>query len=94
MTGGAGEDGLKVIDGEGELGFPGHGEEVEDGVGGSGGGGDAGDGVFKGDAGADIAGEDVFANGVEDDFAAAVGDGVLARIDLGDAGGVHGGEAD
>ena len=70
------------------------GDEVQDGVGAAAGSADGGDGVFDGLAGEDLAGREAAAGEVHDQAAGFAAGVVLCRRHGGDAGEVHGRDAE
>src|SRR5262249_26692438 len=92
-NGGAGQDGLEIVDGEGHFGFARHGQQMQHGIGGARGAGDSGDGVFECFSGADVARAEIVAHGVHNDAAAAHADVFFALVKLRYGGGTHRGKA-
>ena len=87
-------DAIEVGHFQGDVELAGDGDEVENGVGGATGSADGGDGVFDGFAGEDLAGCDAFADEVHDEAAGFAGGLVFFWRHGGDAGDVHGGDAE
>ncbi len=73
-------DFVEVLDGEGDAGFDGDGEGVEDGVGGAAHGHVEGDGVFEGFLGEDVGGADIFVDEVDDGAAGGFKEAVAGGI--------------
>ena len=87
--GGALGDLVEIVDAEFDAGLAGEGEQMQDDVGRAAGRGGAGDAVFEGFAGEDVARLDAAAEDVHDELAGGLADVVLARVGGTDGGRAH-----